>query len=67
MTWNELAEAIMALPDEVRELDANIWLPDDWENPWHGVEFIDVIGLSAFDGDLPYSIDNFASINIDER
>lgn len=64
MTWRELARQIMALPKDMQGMEANVWLPTDYEPVGH--EFPVVLGLSAYDGDEPYSVENFASINIEE-
>lgn len=67
MTWKELATAIGRLPKEVLDREACVWIPLDWDRPYDTDEFVDVIGICAFDGHLPYSYDNFPSMNIDER
>lgn len=64
MTWRELVQAITSLPREMHDMEATVWIPDDYEKP--AGEFIGIIGLSAFDGEKPYGEDNPASINLDE-
>ena len=64
MTWRELARKIMALPTDVQGMEASVWLPSDREPV--GSEFPAVTGLTAYDGDKPFSAENFASINIEE-
>lgn len=62
MTWGELAEEIASLPSEMQGQQARIWLPHDFE--W--TEFPEVVGISAFDAERPYSVSNFASIDLKE-
>ena len=58
MTWRELARAIDALPEEVKDLTAQAWL-----GYTDAGEFPEVISLEAYDMDEPISIDNPPSMS----
>ena len=64
VTWNELANLISSMPEEVREYTACVWLPYDYERP--ADDFARVVGLSGYDGEMPVSEDNLPSIEIEE-
>lgn len=67
MTWRQLAQEIMALPECVLDTKANVWIPLDWRRPFQGDEFVDVNGITPFDGELLPDESNAPSISIDER
>ncbi|MBQ3339803.1 MAG: hypothetical protein IJG82_09490 [Atopobiaceae bacterium] len=71
MTWKDLEDAIKALPDELKNRDACIWVPFDWIRPFPNDDFVEVTCMSCFDrvNDLSEGIldeNNFPALIIDE-
>ena len=63
MTWRELGDAIAALPQEVQDSWALVWVPGDVPVETYD-EFATVIALSPFSADEPISDDNPVSISL---
>ena len=71
MTWQELEDAIRALPKNVKGMEACIWLPLDFHRPEKRDEFVDVTCLSCFDETNGFSVDdidknNFPTMALEE-
>lgn len=71
MTWKDLENAIKALPDGLKDMEACIWVPFDWIRPNARDEFVDLTCLSCFDETNGFDVgaldeNNFPALIIDE-
>lgn len=64
MTWRELARAINAMPDEVKDFRAEVWMGSRMEYLDGWLEFPGVAEVAGYDGEKPLSIDNPPSIEL---
>lgn len=63
MTWIQLANAIMSMPDEVLHQQARVWLPEG--NYPNAEEFPIITSVGGFDSDRPIDEENFPSLDLD--
>lgn len=64
MTWEQLANEIMRMPSEIRQLQAEVWIPCDFHSP--DGEFARVVGVSPYYVYQPVAADNPPSIDLYE-
>ena len=64
MTWRELIRQLETYSDNILDMDARVWLHCDVDYPDGEVN---IIGVSAFDGELPAGIDNMLSLDLSEN
>lgn len=65
-TYRDLMDAIAAMPDELKDTVAYVWMPHDVS--WDALpsEFIPVVALSPYDGSKPMTPENFPSFTLYE-
>lgn len=56
MTYRELLNALMSLPEDVKDLEATVWRSD------HGT--LSVEGFTPYDRSKPVSVDNPPDIDV---
>ena len=64
MTWEELANAIMGMPSDIRMLQAEVWIPCDFHSP--DGELARVVGVSPYYVEQPVAVGNPPSIDLYE-
>lgn len=58
MTYRELLDALMSLPEDVKDLTATVWL---WDTE---LGALDVTGFTPYDSSIPVSVDNPPDLDV---
>ena len=63
-TYRDILEAIQAMPDDMKDTVAYVWMPHDVSWDRLPAEFVPITSLSPFDGSMPPSNNNPMSISV---
>lgn len=65
-TYRDLMDAIAAMPDEMKDSPAFVWMPHDVSWDRLPAEFVPITSLTPWDASMPPSADNPMSFNLYE-